>query len=199
MTFTVFYVYFLLIYIKSNNTILRKYLILTNMTNEIRIPYSTLTVQQSPQYIALRVYNRALEFHKCFECSLGIHFLLTNILSFFTLVYNNICLQTKCDLYPFFIPTYKYSFLQCSFWHIVISALPAHADPFPNWLLQLLGADIVEEMNQHDEPHFYCQGDGLGNVWLDKLVIMYMVKQKNDHSPHAWCLVFRWSKEDYFS
>lgn len=41
-------------------------------------------------------------------------------------------------------------------------ALPANADPFPNWLLQLLGANVLEETEAHDEPHFYCQGDGLG-------------------------------------
>ncbi|GJQ72939.1 hypothetical protein Trydic_g1581 [Trypoxylus dichotomus] len=39
--------------------------------------------------------------------------------------------------------------------------LPDIADPFPNWLLQLLGAN-VEEGESHDEPHFYCQGDGIG-------------------------------------
>ncbi|KAF2878686.1 hypothetical protein ILUMI_27494 [Ignelater luminosus] len=40
--------------------------------------------------------------------------------------------------------------------------LPVNADPFPNWLLHLLGTDIVEDAETHDEPHFYCQGDGIG-------------------------------------
>lgn len=45
---------------------------------------------------------------------------------------------------------------------------------FPHWLLQLLGganntADADGEDAQwrdsdEDEPHFYCQGDGLGKV-----------------------------------
>lgn len=43
-----------------------------------------------------------------------------------------------------------------------IVVLPDNADPFPNWLLQLLGAN-VDEGESHDEPHFYCQGDGIGN------------------------------------
>lgn len=45
---------------------------------------------------------------------------------------------------------------------LLIAVLPDNADPFPNWLLQLLGAN-VEEGESHDEPHFYCQGDGIGN------------------------------------
>lgn len=40
--------------------------------------------------------------------------------------------------------------------------MPQNADPFPNWLLQLLGANVLEETDVHDEPHFYCQGDGIG-------------------------------------
>ncbi|KAK5649559.1 hypothetical protein RI129_000588 [Pyrocoelia pectoralis] len=35
-------------------------------------------------------------------------------------------------------------------------------DPFPNWLLDLLGAENPGEEEVHDEPHFYCQGDGVG-------------------------------------
>lgn len=30
---------------------------------------------------------------------------------------------------------------------------------FPSWLLQILG---TQDVDGHDEPHFYCQGDGLG-------------------------------------
>ncbi|KAK4881468.1 hypothetical protein RN001_004787 [Aquatica leii] len=44
----------------------------------------------------------------------------------------------------------------------IAAVLPINAEPFPNWLLNLLGAGVPEDAETHDEPHFYCQGDGLG-------------------------------------
>ncbi|XP_071055224.1 dentin sialophosphoprotein isoform X1 [Onthophagus taurus] len=36
-----------------------------------------------------------------------------------------------------------------------------NTEQFPNWLLQLLGANVEDPGESHDEPHFYCQGDGI--------------------------------------
>lgn len=59
--------------------------------------------------------------------------------------------------------------------HIIVLVLPLNPDPFPNWLLQLLGANALEgETESHDEPHFYCQGDGIGIIYL------YINMQTND-------------------
>ncbi|XP_025830739.1 protein starmaker isoform X2 [Agrilus planipennis] len=43
-----------------------------------------------------------------------------------------------------------------------VAVLPTHANPFPNWLLHLLESEELGSINLHDEPHFYCQGDGIG-------------------------------------
>ncbi|ERL87171.1 hypothetical protein D910_04571, partial [Dendroctonus ponderosae] len=47
------------------------------------------------------------------------------------------------------------------------ASIQTNTNIFPHWLLQILGSQIVAEENQDppgslDEPHFYCQGDGLG-------------------------------------
>ncbi|XP_008200824.1 uncharacterized protein Hen1 isoform X2 [Tribolium castaneum] len=44
--------------------------------------------------------------------------------------------------------------------------LPPEESGFPNWLLQIFDeAEVLPpEDDLHDEPHFYCQGDGLGMI-----------------------------------
>ncbi|KAF5286337.1 hypothetical protein FQA39_LY04235 [Lamprigera yunnana] len=44
----------------------------------------------------------------------------------------------------------------------VEAAAGLNVEPFPNWLLNLLTAGGTPEDETHDEPHFYCQGDGVG-------------------------------------
>nr|CAI5851070.1 unnamed protein product [Callosobruchus analis] len=44
---------------------------------------------------------------------------------------------------------------------------PVDVNAFPRWLLQILGAQVAQNeedgpQDASDEPHFYCQGDGLG-------------------------------------
>nr|CAH7744843.1 unnamed protein product [Callosobruchus chinensis] len=44
---------------------------------------------------------------------------------------------------------------------------PVDVDAFPRWLLQILGAQVAQNeedgpQDASEEPHFYCQGDGLG-------------------------------------
>ncbi|KAF5307301.1 hypothetical protein FQR65_LT07017 [Abscondita terminalis] len=57
----------------------------------------------------------------------------------------------------------------------IAAVIPLNAEPFPNWLLNLLGAGVSEDNETHDEPHFYCQGDGLGseeeNCWWNLRLI----------------------------
>ncbi|KAL1506235.1 hypothetical protein ABEB36_005632 [Hypothenemus hampei] len=46
--------------------------------------------------------------------------------------------------------------------------IQSQMNSFPDWLLQMLGSQIVHERenaqvpDSHDESHFYCQGDGVG-------------------------------------
>ncbi|XP_063911487.1 uncharacterized protein LOC135128547 isoform X4 [Zophobas morio] len=42
------------------------------------------------------------------------------------------------------------------------AVLPPEESGFPNWLLQIFEEGDAPEDDLHDEPHFYCQGDGLG-------------------------------------
>ncbi|RZC42774.1 uncharacterized protein BDFB_005918, partial [Asbolus verrucosus] len=46
---------------------------------------------------------------------------------------------------------------------VIPGILPPEESGFPNWLLQIFeeGEPVGAEDDLHDEPHFYCQGDGL--------------------------------------
>lgn len=48
-------------------------------------------------------------------------------------------------------------------------ALPIYEENFPDWLLNLSdvsGEPLQTDAELHNEPHHYCQGDGLGNFFI---------------------------------